>query len=435
MNANMEPAAVLTLSSSPASVHVPLEEFAEDLDLRLGRANGNVYHRKPGVEGVHDGQVMVRLKKKRFIIIDYGILPTQADLQSAAMHPHMAIPDGAGRTTCVAPHCTKIGVPVLVYDSEPAETPSLYLRSGLCFTCQRNLNEKRRTQRKRKSDSQLDGGDGGGGGGGGTLQKVQHNGQIIQLSPDALVIDGPMDAIKKYADGFSSQEIGTDLHSMMKEALSDTERLLTGVQQLHQHHHHDHTTPPIPTQHQTPQSGGGAAGDGSNIMSNNNSNTSAVAYAAAAAAAVAAVGSSPLNSLDVATTAAVDAAASTTPGLLSQPADNHTNSDDTPHHHHDVHHDVLYEKSFHSMTKALYLLTQWKAAWDATHSQDHPNNDHGHGHDQDHDTSHHHHTNDHDAMGDDQTMMPLLLAADQEGKCHDDTQGQSNGDEEDVFHV
>jgi hypothetical protein len=257
----------------------------------------------------------------------------------------------------------------------------------------------------------------------GTLQKVQHNGQIIQLSPDALVIDGPMDAIKKYADGFSSQEIGTDLHSMMKEALSDTERLLTGVQQLHQHHH-DHTTPPIPTQHQTPQSGGGAAGDGSNIMSNNNSNTSAVAYAAAAAAAVAAVGSSPLNSLDVATNAAVDAAASTTPGLLSQPADNHTSSDHTPHHHHhDLHHDVLYEKTFHSMTKALYLLTQWKAAWDATHSQDHPNNEHGHGHGQDHDTSHHHHTNDHDAMGDDQTMMPLLLAADQEGKCHDDTQG------------
>lgn len=51
------------------------EEFAHDADSRLGRANGNTYVRKPGVENVHDGQIMVRLKKKRFIIIDYGYNP------------------------------------------------------------------------------------------------------------------------------------------------------------------------------------------------------------------------------------------------------------------------------------------------------------------------------------------------------------------------
>jgi len=143
-------------------VVVPLEEFAEDLDLRLGRANGNIYQRKPGVEGAHDGQVMVRLKKKRFIIIDYGIVPNEHDLQAAASSPNINVPLGAGVTKCTGKiasepggplvPCKKIGVPILLYDSEPDQPPSLYLRSGLCFICQRNLNEKRRTQRKRPSD-------------------------------------------------------------------------------------------------------------------------------------------------------------------------------------------------------------------------------------------------------------------------------------------
>lgn len=152
--------------SAASPVLLPLEDFAEDLEVRLGRANGNVYQRHTGVEGVHDGQVMVRLKKKRFIVIDYSIVPTASDLQAVSFNPHVHIPLGAGRTTCTgkipasggvaggggAPvliPCPKVGVPVLLYDSEPQEPASLYLRSGLCFTCQRNLNEKRRTQRKK----------------------------------------------------------------------------------------------------------------------------------------------------------------------------------------------------------------------------------------------------------------------------------------------
>eukprot|EP00533_Pseudo-nitzschia_delicatissima_P001168 CAMPEP_0116090470 /NCGR_PEP_ID=MMETSP0327-20121206/6993_1 /TAXON_ID=44447 /ORGANISM="Pseudo-nitzschia delicatissima, Strain B596" /LENGTH=537 /DNA_ID=CAMNT_0003581765 /DNA_START=57 /DNA_END=1670 /DNA_ORIENTATION=+ len=143
-------------------VVLPLEEFAEDLELRLGRANGNIYQRRTGIEGMHDGQVMVRLKKKRFIVIDYGIVPHEQDLQAAAMHPNISVPLGAGVTKCTGKvaseqggplvQCKKVGVPVLLYDSEPDQPPSLYLRSGLCFICQRNLNEKRRTQRKRPSE-------------------------------------------------------------------------------------------------------------------------------------------------------------------------------------------------------------------------------------------------------------------------------------------
>jgi len=168
---------------SVTQVILPLEEFASDLDLRLGRANGNVFQRRPGVEGCHDGQVMIRLKKKRFIVIDYSIVPNEHDLQASAMNVHINVPLGAGVTKCngkihqtgppppsltteggdgpttppplpttVVTQCHKVGVPVLLYDSEPNEPASLYLRSGLCFKCQRNLNEKRRTQRKKPAD-------------------------------------------------------------------------------------------------------------------------------------------------------------------------------------------------------------------------------------------------------------------------------------------
>ena len=55
------------------------EEFAEDAESRLGRANGNTYQRKPGISNVHDGYIMVRLKKKRFVILDDGFIPNNHD--------------------------------------------------------------------------------------------------------------------------------------------------------------------------------------------------------------------------------------------------------------------------------------------------------------------------------------------------------------------
>ena len=47
--------------SESESVLVDFNEFLEDVELRLGRANGNMFHRKDGIEAVHDGQIMVRL--------------------------------------------------------------------------------------------------------------------------------------------------------------------------------------------------------------------------------------------------------------------------------------------------------------------------------------------------------------------------------------
>ena len=302
--ATTEAAAPLTVPDPVASgiqVVLPLEEFAEDLDLRLGRANGNIYQRKPGIEGVHDGQVMVRLKKKRFIVIDYGIVPNEQDIQAAAMHPNISVPLGAGVTKCTGKipsepggplvPCKKVGVPVLLYDSEPEEAPSLYLRSGLCFICQRNLNEKRRTQRKRPSDranqaakvtanaqhsqaaflaashmspmasnSNLPGMQtvriGGIGAqanlvGAGTTGRVNatphhrvlmavtnghkkiklaHTNQPLVLAPDAIILNGPPDNhCKSVRAGHGFAEIGTDLNVEVHQSLQSTQTLLHSV--------------------------------------------------------------------------------------------------------------------------------------------------------------------------------------------------------------
>ena len=86
-----------------AQVILSPKEFAADLE-NLGRANGNIFHRIPHVDGVHDGQVMVRLKKKRFVILDYSIQPNEADLQVAAANDFIKIPKLAGKSICTKPN-------------------------------------------------------------------------------------------------------------------------------------------------------------------------------------------------------------------------------------------------------------------------------------------------------------------------------------------
>jgi hypothetical protein len=307
-----------TLDDPPASagmqVILPLEEFAEDLDLRLGRANGNIYHRRPGVEGVHDGQVMIRLKKKRFIVVDYSIIPSEEDLQAAAMSPHIRCSPGAGKQKCVTPECTKVGIPVLLYDSDPIEPSSLYLRSGLCFSCQRNLNEKRRTQRKRGSDAAS---------GSSVLfavgpgsKKFKMNGNTVELHSEAIILNTPpLDGAKSHREGYSFHEIGLDLQSVVRVAASDTERLITVV-----------------------------------------SGTSDALAAAVAAVGENVDGDIHMNTTDELTNAAVDAST----GMLVNGTDEATSlsasSEDIP---------ALYDKAFNSLSKSIYLLSQWKQSWDS----------------------------------------------------------------------
>jgi hypothetical protein len=273
------------------------DEFADDLELRLGRANGNIYHRREGIEGTHDGQVMIRLKKKRFVVLDYGLVPSEADMQAAAHNPHVSVLEGSGVQKCAASECTKVGIPVCLYDSHPDEPSSLYLRSGLCFTCQRNLNEKRRTQRKRKGDEfihpshpheayAVTSGH----------KKFKLNGDVIELSPDAIVINGPVDGAKHHGEGYEYPEIGPELQGILRDATTATEQLMMEVSNA-------------------------SSGD-----------PTVVVFSAAGESG---------STEDAVTNAAVDAAAS-----AEEIA-------------------TLYDKAFVSLSKGLFLLSQFKASWDS----------------------------------------------------------------------
>jgi hypothetical protein len=333
------------VSTPVVQVVLPLEDFAEDLDLRLGRANGNIFHRRPGVEGLHDGQVMVRLKKKRFIVIDYSIVPNEADLQHAAMSPHIHCPLGAGKTICTTPECNKIGVPVLLYDSEPHETPSLYLRSGLCFTCQRNLNEKRRTQRKKPAEKEAAAAEkakkqdaskasasaaamasahaaayGSSAAANTTATattttpyhkvlmavsqqnaskriKLAHSNQPLELAPDAIILNGPPDATCKSArHGHGFTEIGNDLTNVARECLQATQALVHAVNTTDVHN------------------------------------------------------TDPVSLVDATGSAATTTGPTSTTTTTTLPSQEDIAS--------------LYQKSFQGLCKSLYLLTQWKESWD-----------------------------------------------------------------------
>lgn len=199
------------------------EAFQDDLNGRLGRANGNVYVRVPGVPSVHDGQIMVRLKRKRFIVIDYAAASTRE-----------------GTPQCINSPCSKVGMPDLLFDSNPEEPASLYLRSGLCFTCQRNLNEKRRTQRKKKGEVAATNTNGRndasntsnsnassipvqrGGGGRPSAKRPRY------ADPDDIVISGAPEGTKpRGQDGYDFPEIGEDIKAFVQAGLTEIEHMIS----------------------------------------------------------------------------------------------------------------------------------------------------------------------------------------------------------------
>lgn len=296
------------------SIIPPLEEFVNDVEIKLGRANGNVYHRRMGEEGVHDGQIMVRLKKKRFVVLDYSIQPTEADFELAQSNPNIKIPKGAGREPCKTPDCHKVGVPVCIFDSEPDQSDSLYLRTGLCFNCQRNLNEKRRTERKRPSakmnmmedDEQpnlifaI----------GPANKKFRYkNGATVELMSDAVIVNGAVEGTRHCGEGYGFQEIGLDLIALTREGAMDTDRLV---------------------------------------------------HAVSTAGAVAAVGDDPTESHHTeAGSSVVDIASGMVRGEDGLP-DSSTNP---VYSNEDI--NTLYNKAFQSLNKSIFLLTQWKTSWDA----------------------------------------------------------------------
>ncbi len=119
-------------------------------------------------------------------------------------------------------------------DSNPDEPTSLYLRSGLCFTCQRLLNEKRRTQRKRKSDVQ---GKNASGSETFAQKRIRINGEIVDVHADAIILNGPFDGTKHHGPGYEYPEIMTDLQKIGADVSGETAQLANAIISL--------TTPPL----------------------------------------------------------------------------------------------------------------------------------------------------------------------------------------------
>eukprot|EP00592_Proboscia_alata_P007465 CAMPEP_0194357688 /NCGR_PEP_ID=MMETSP0174-20130528/5138_1 /TAXON_ID=216777 /ORGANISM="Proboscia alata, Strain PI-D3" /LENGTH=404 /DNA_ID=CAMNT_0039127811 /DNA_START=74 /DNA_END=1288 /DNA_ORIENTATION=+ len=337
--------------ASPRLVDNPVPiEFVHDLEHKLGRANGNVFHRKPGLDGVHDGQVMVRLKKKRFIVIDYEC-------------------DNEKKKVCGSPLCEKVGFPKSLYDSDPSETLSLYLRSGLCFICQRSLNEKRRTQRKRKSDVSSIGMASPGsisqgassmsasnasltpllnGFGGPARKRIKFHDEIIELSNNEILIQSPMEGVRnaehnvKAEESYTYTDIGGDLCAFVHENAENVDRLVEAVEKA-------------------------------TVL---DASSKALATASAVKDAVTAAVSvmEMPNMADAAVTAAVSGLAvpDVTEGVNSQSASETITEECSQHSllglasNNAINDEVtgLYENALQSMRKSIYLLNQWKISWD-----------------------------------------------------------------------
>lgn len=107
------------------------------------------------------------------------------------------------------------------------------------------LNEKRRTQRKRKSDmnpSHAHGVDGSAlhlGPSGGvdhypmdSVKRFRLGGEILDLNPDAIIINGPLDDTKSHGHGYEFPEIGQDLQKITHDVFENTSELTNTVNSL-----------------------------------------------------------------------------------------------------------------------------------------------------------------------------------------------------------
>lgn len=65
-----------------------IETYSTDADKDIGRS---LRRSLPGSEGEHDGQVMIHLESKHFVVLDYSYAPNTEDQEYAKAHsPHRA---------------------------------------------------------------------------------------------------------------------------------------------------------------------------------------------------------------------------------------------------------------------------------------------------------------------------------------------------------
>ena len=208
---------------------------------------------------------------------------------------------------------------------------ALQLLPGMCFTCQRNLNEKRRTERKRATP-RVDSG--------GTELATSPSliyalgphpkkfklpdGNLLQLDNDVIIMNAPVQLLDglpflRQAAPRSLQDQGHDLQSMTRQAAADVDLLLLAVSG----HVQDEAAAAV-------QAVGGAA----------------------AGSDEAEVGSAPLCDDTVA-----NIMVHIEESECRDSVDTAVTGASPPIHD-------LYEKAFKSLNKAMYLLYQLKESWD-----------------------------------------------------------------------
>ena len=108
---------------------------------------------------------------------------------------------------------------------------SLYLRGGLCFSCQRAVNEKRRTKRKRKPEDglppfgEVTTSDMRSTGSSGSRFKI--NNEVVELNSDVIIINGAVAGTRSRGTGYQHPEIGSDLLQIISELSQDTMSLVS----------------------------------------------------------------------------------------------------------------------------------------------------------------------------------------------------------------
>jgi hypothetical protein len=100
-HSDRDPTTSISMEGPVADGKFHPKQYIDDANRLLGQSNGKHYQRIPGKDQEHDGQVMVRLRKKRFVVLDYSFAPSEDELNAATNFPHVRIVDKAGRGICI----------------------------------------------------------------------------------------------------------------------------------------------------------------------------------------------------------------------------------------------------------------------------------------------------------------------------------------------
>jgi hypothetical protein len=258
--------------------------------------------------------------------------------------PHLLLPS---LILFLTSKCPKVGIPVCLYDSDPTEPDPLYLRVGLCFQCQRNLNEQRRAEKKRpgvhsrKLEEDCDYGLADNPNPLYPVKRHKDGKRHLDQSAYAASHEAIIEGMRPWSEGYGFREMGPNLVRWTQEVGQDVVRLVQSASP-------GYPLPPPPLHHTGATNSTGAV---ESAMEDPSSTTEASQH------------HHPyVYSNTVATTSHNGTHAPKSHGDGGVEANPEAIN-------------LLYSKVFQTLHKSLFLLSQWKLSWDAVHSIDPTAND------------------------------------------------------------